>query len=131
MAAEQHAVEVIMARGFMSNMTTPAFLVDTRGTLVFFNDAAGLILGVRFEEAGPMEAAEWGARFKPRAADGESLAVSELPLSIALAEGRPAHSPLQIEAADGRTHQIEASAFPIVGRSGTTGAMAIFWERQA
>ncbi len=29
-----------MARGLMSNLTTPAFLVDEAGTLVFYNEGA-------------------------------------------------------------------------------------------
>src|ERR1700710_196159 len=47
MATEQRPVELILARGLMSNITTPAFLVDLLGTLVFFNDAAGELLGLR------------------------------------------------------------------------------------
>src|SRR5436309_3102501 len=45
-----------MARGFVANLTTPAFLVDQAGVLVFFNEAAGELLGVQFEEAGPIAA---------------------------------------------------------------------------
>ena len=62
-----------MARGFTSNLTTPAFLVDDAGNLIFFNEAAGHLLGVRFEEAGMMGPMEWGARFSPSAADGRPL----------------------------------------------------------
>src|SRR4051794_2665326 len=65
MAIDQRPVELILARGLMSNLTTPAFLVDTHGTLVFFNDAAGELLGLRYEEAGPMPLPEWGTRFIP------------------------------------------------------------------
>jgi PAS domain-containing protein len=125
----QHPVEVIMARGLMSNMTTPAFLVDNAGTLVFFNEAAGELLGIRFEEAGPMEPQEWGSRFTPTAMDGQPLAVEELPLSIALTQARPAHSPMRILSLAGDTWEIEVSAFPIIGRAGQSGAMAIFWNR--
>jgi hypothetical protein len=32
-----------------------------------------------------------------------------------------------IEADDGVERQIEVSAFPIVGRAGQSGALAIFW----
>jgi hypothetical protein len=88
-ASNQHPVEIIMARGFVSNITTPAFLVGTDGTLVFYNEAAGDLLGVGFEEAGPMPAHEWGSRFEPLGEDGAPLAVEDLPLSIALSEQRP------------------------------------------
>ena len=52
-----------MARGFMANLSTPAFLVDQQGVLVFYNEAAEEILGLTFAEAGPMPAEEWGAQF--------------------------------------------------------------------
>jgi PAS domain S-box-containing protein len=129
MAASQHPVELIMARGFTANLVTAAFLVDEAGTLIFFNEAAGDLLGISFEEAGPMSPEEWGGRFAPMSIEGRDLAVEDLPLSIALNDGRPAHRRLRIRAADGEVRDIEVSAFPIVGESGPHGAMAIFWER--
>ncbi|HET8822231.1 MAG TPA: PAS domain-containing protein [Thermoleophilaceae bacterium] len=129
MSGEQHPVELIMARGFMANLSTPAFLVDREGVLVFYNEAAEEILGLRFEEAGPMPAEEWVARFEPTGPDGESLRVEELPLGIALLEGRPAHAPLRVTSAAGGIEEIQATAFPVLGRAGQSGAIAIFWRR--
>ena len=130
MPSTQHPVEIIMARGFVSNLATPAFLVGVDGTLVFYNEAAGELLGVGFEEAGPMSATEWSARFDPAAADGSDLALEELPLGVALVQGRPAHGRLRIQAATGERRTIEATAFPIVGHEGQSGAIAIFWSEQ-
>jgi PAS domain-containing protein len=127
-SVEQHPVELIMARGFVSNLTTPAFLVDRKGTLVFYNEAAEDILGLAFSEAGPMPADEWSARFEPTGPDGEPIPVEELPLGIALLNGRPAHAPLRITSAAGRTEAIQATAFPVIGRAGQSGALAIFWR---
>ena len=129
MASQQHPVEVILARGFTSNLATPAFLVDQEGTLIFFNEPAGELLGVRFEEAGAMGPEEWGWRFAPTTLDGRPLQLQELPLTIALAESRPAHSPMRIRSSHGDLHEIEVTAFPVVGRSGPRGAIAIFWDR--
>src|SRR5437763_3307926 len=120
--AVQHPVELIMARGFTSNLATPAFLVDGAGNLIFFNEAAGELLGVRFEEAGAMGPAEWGGRFSPMALDGRPLVLEELPLSIALNDGRPAHAQMRIRSARGDHHDIEVTAFPVVGRAGPRGA---------
>ena len=128
MAAHQHPVEVILARGFTSNLATPAFLVDDQGNLIFFNEAAGELLGVRFEEAGAMGPQEWGGRFSPTDFDGTPLAPEELPLTIALSQSRPAHRPMRIRSARGESREIEVTAFPVVGRSGTRGAVAIFWD---
>jgi PAS domain-containing protein len=129
MASRQHPVEVIMARGFMSNLATPAFLVDPEGNLIFFNEPAGELLGIPFEEAGTMSAEEWGGRFDPKALDGHALALAELPLAIALSESRPAHRPMEISSAQGERREIEVTAFPVVGRTGPQGAIAIFWDR--
>ena len=117
-----------MARGFVSNLVTPAFLVGNDGTLVFYNEAAAELLGVGFEEAGPMPAQEWGTRFAPVGPDGHEMAVEELPLSIALSEGRAAHSALAIRSGGGEERKIEVTAFPIVGHEGRSGAIAIFWD---
>jgi PAS domain-containing protein len=124
----QHPVEIIMARGFASNIASPAFLVDAEGTLVFYNEAAAELLGVGFEEAGPMPAREWATRFEPTGPDGQPLALEETPLAIALSQARPAHRELRIRSAAGDQHTIEATAFPIVGHEGRSGAIAIFWS---
>src|SRR5436309_14110699 len=91
MASDQRPVELILARGLMSNLTTAAFLVDADGALVFFNEAAGEMLGLRYEEAGPMRLFDWGTRFKPLDDDGRQIAVEDLPLAVALRENRPVH----------------------------------------
>jgi PAS domain-containing protein len=126
-AVEPHPIELIQTRGLMSNLTTPAFLVDTAGTLVFFNDAAGELLGLRFEEAGPMEPQEWGTRFVPMRVDGSPFPVDELPLSVALSKELPSHERMRIRSASDTEHEIEVCAFPITGTEGTRGALAIFW----
>ena len=113
----------------MSNLATPAFLVDRRGALVFYNEAAEQILGLTFAEAGPMPAEEWSGRFEPTGLDGGHIRVEELPLGIALLEGRPAHAPLRITSASGRAEEIHATAFPVFGRGGLSGALAIFWRK--
>jgi PAS domain-containing protein len=127
-SAEPHPVELIMARGFMSNLSAPAFLVDRRGVLVFYNEAAEQILGITFAEVGPIPAEDWSDRFEPTGPDGHAIPVEEMPLGIALSQGRPAHGPLCIKSAGGHTEEIEATAFPVIGRGGLSGALAIFWR---
>ena len=118
-------IELILARSLMASLATPAFLVDVAATLVFFNDAAAGMLGVRFEEAGPMSADDWGTRFAPA---GSGLPIAELPLLIALNQERPVHRRLRIRSATGCVHRIEVTAIPIGGSGGVRGAMALFWE---
>jgi PAS domain-containing protein len=130
MAAAQQPVELILARGLLFNLATPGFLVDEDGLLLFYNDAAAELLGLRFEEVGEMQPEEWGTRFKPVDAEGDPIPVEELPLVRAL-RGEPAHSQMRITSAMGDVSEIEVTALPILGTGGRKGAVALFWPRRA
>src|SRR3954469_25342930 len=127
MAAAQRPIELIQARSLISSLTTAAFLVDEGGTLLFFNEAAGELLGMHFGDAGAMPPEDWGSRFRPREPGGRELAVEELPLTIALRDGNPGHARMEITGADGEDREIAVSAIPIRGKAGQHGAFAIFW----
>jgi PAS domain-containing protein len=124
----QKPIELILARNLMAGLSTPAFLVDRDGTIVFYNEAAGRLLGVRFEEFGQAPAQEWGSRFGPFDRDGRHIPYEDLPITKALRDGRPVHDRIQITSIDGANHLIEVSALPIVTTGGQKGAMAVFWE---
>ena len=124
----QQPLELILARNLLSSISTPAFLVDADGVLVFFNEAAGGLLGKRFEEAGKMGPEEWGTAFGPYDERGDPIPFEQLPLTIALREGRPCHDGFSITSARGEEHEIEVSALPLVSTDGGfRGALAIFW----
>ena len=126
----QKPIELILARNLMSSLSTPAFLVDQGGTLVFYNEAAGALLGKRFEEVGKVGAEEWGTMFGPFDADGSPIPYDELPLVLSVRQGRPAHSIFSIRSAEGTEHEIEVSAFPILTAHGSRGAIAVFWPTE-
>lgn len=123
-------LELILARNFLATLTTPGFLVDETGRLAFYNEAAGGLLGIRFEEAGPMGPEEWGTRFGPFDEEGKVIPIEELPLTIAFQSGRPAHARFRIRSVDGAGHDIEVTAFPIMAATGQRGAIAIFWSAE-
>ncbi|HEU5141619.1 MAG TPA: hypothetical protein VFU04_00520 [Solirubrobacterales bacterium] len=127
MTETQKPLELILARNLMSALSTPAFLVDEGGLLVFYNEAAGMLLGKRFEEVGTVGPEEWGAMFGPFDEGGEPIPYDELPLVVAVRNGRPAHASFEIRSTDGTDHEVEASAFPILTAHGTRGAIAVFW----
>ena len=127
MEASQRPLELILARNLLTAISTPAFLVDDEAQLLFYNEAAGALLGVSFEEAGRMSADQWTARFGPFERDGHPVSVEELDLTKALRDGRPAHHRFRIHSLDDSEHEIEVSAIPIVTTEGTRGALAIFW----
>ena len=120
-------LQLILARNLLSSLSTPAFLVDVEGNVLFFNEAAGGMLGRRYEETGKMLAGEWTSTFGPFDEDGEPIAFADLPLTAALRGNRPAHAGFRIRSAQGVHHQIEASALPIIGDSDFHGAMVVFW----
>ena len=111
----------------MSALSTPAFLVDEGGLLVFYNEAAGRLLGKGFDEVGHVGPSEWGNLFGPYDADGETISYEELPVVRAVRRGRPAHASFGVRAFDGKVHAVECSAFPILTAHGSRGGIAIFW----
>ena len=86
----QMAIELILGRQLISYLGVPMFLVDPRGDLLYYNEAAEAVLGIRFEETGRMLREEWSHVFSPTDADGNPIEPEDLPLVIALERGRPA-----------------------------------------
>lgn len=120
-------IELILARNFLASLSTPAFLVDAKGEIAFYNEAAGLLLGRRYEEAGPMPAEQWTSTFGPFDENDVPIPFQDLDLTQALKGNRPAHDSFCIRSATGTKHAIELSALPIVGVDGYRGAMVVFW----
>jgi PAS domain-containing protein len=127
MSAAQKPLELILARNLLSSISTPAFLVGGEGTLLFYNEAAGALIGRRFEETGTMTAEEWTTAFGPFDEQERPIPYDDVPLTRALRAGRPAHGNFRICVAGGTHQDIAASAIPIVGPGGSSGAIVIFW----
>jgi PAS domain-containing protein len=127
---QQKPLGLILARNFLTSLSTPAFLVETGGTLIFWNEAAGALLGMSFEEYGRKPADEWGRALGPFDADGNPIPLDDLPTTQAVREGRPAHAEFTIHSVNGTEHEIEASAVPIVEDGDQEGAMVFFWSRR-
>jgi PAS domain-containing protein len=126
--AGQKPIELILARNLISSLSTPAFLVDEGGVLIFYNEAAGSLLGKRFEEVGKVGPEQWGMMFGPIDESGDPIPYEELPLVLSIRQGRPAHANLNIRSADGSQHTIEVSALPILTPHGSRGGIAFFWR---
>ncbi len=125
----QMEIEVILSRHLAEYLAMPIFIVDVDGNLIFYNEPAESILGLRYDETGTMPASEWATLFEPVDLQGKPIPPGELPLMIALTQRHPAHRALWIRGLPGELHQIEVTAFPLVGQAGRfLGAVAIFWE---
>jgi PAS domain S-box-containing protein len=126
---KQRNLVLILARDLADKLASAVFVVDEEGTLAYFNEAAGEILGKSFAELGSMPMDEWVNAFRPRDLDGRELPPEEVPIVIALRERRPVHRQVQIESMDGELRGISATALPLFARSQDfVGACAIFWE---
>jgi PAS domain-containing protein len=126
----QHPIELILFRQLATLLAVPVFLVDDRGDLVYLNEPAEALLGIRLDEVDHLPFETWTAAFQPRTRDGVAEPVESLPLVRAVRDRKPAHGPLVITGQDGREHTIEITAFPLEGGRGRLlGGVAMFWER--
>jgi PAS domain-containing protein len=125
-------IELILVRHLGARLAVPLFLVDTDGTMVFYNEAAERVLGQRFDDAGEMTFDHWTSIFAVRDDAGEPLTLDELPLVKTLRSRRPAHSRFDITGLDGQRRTVEVAAFPLEGQGGMRlGSVALFWEPAA
>lgn len=127
----QKPLELILARNLLASLSTPAFLVGEEGALLYYNGAAGVMLGRGFEESGNLSAREWTSRFGPFDESDQPLPYDEIPATVAVRQNRPYHGTFRIRAPGGGQQEIAASAIPIVGLGGVSGgAIVIFWPVQ-
>ena len=125
----QKPLELILARNLLTSLSTPAFLVDGSGALIFYNEAAGALLGISFEEQGRLSADEWSHAVGPFGPDGNPMPIEEIPTTKALRRGLPAHGSFTVKSVKGESYEIESTALPIVAEGGQEGAMIFFWQR--
>ena len=124
-----HPIQIILTRQLAGYLSVPLFLVDPKGTLLFYNEPAEVILGRRFEETGALTAEEWSSAFTPLDDAGQPISYEDLPLRQTLAKQRPAYGRLVIRGMDGVVRPIEVASIPITGLQGEfLGAAALFWE---
>ena len=123
---QEQPLERILARNLVSIVSLAAILIDVEGRIVFYNDAAGEIVGSPFEEIGAMTREEWNTRFGPVDEQGAPVASDELPLAVAVREGRPAYARFRIHGKRGLL-EVETGALPLLGPAGYHGAMVFFW----
>ena len=127
----QQSVEMILMRQLASYLFVPVLVVDTTGTVVFYNEPAERILGVRFEETGRIgpEEVERLIELSDDPAAGPDEAGR--PMATALQQRRPAHARRWLLRRGDRVRlQVELTAFPVIDQEDRLlGAVAMFWER--
>ena len=125
----QKEIEVILTRQLASYLAMPIIIIDSTGTLLFYNEPAEVIFGMRFEETGELSADEWAQTLVATDEKVTPLAPETRPLLIALTERRPTHCDMWLQGLDHVRRHIEVTAFPLIGQAGGhLGAVGIFWE---
>lgn len=131
MMAPQQSLEMILLRQLASYLASPIWIMDASGDLLYYNEPAEELLGVQFDDAGPIQASDLASMFKVTDLNGEALPDSELPVVIALTKRLPAHRALQFHGLDGVRREVEVTAMPVVGQGDRfLGAFATFWESE-
>lgn len=117
------------AERFAMGLTTPVFIIDPDGNVLYYNEAAGNILGRNFADTGQISASAWTRIFLPTDESENPLLPDSLPLMIALQDLKPNYGTMWIRGFDNVRRHIGVTAFPIMESTGVLiGAMAIYWE---
>jgi PAS domain-containing protein len=123
---------LIVARSFATKLATPTVIIDSRGDLVYFNDAAAEVLGSSYLDLGELRASRWQELFQPQTLDEQPMTAEQTPGGLALLERRPVHDTFAIRGLDGLEREITVTAFPLFSRPDeVVGSMSIFWELPA
>jgi len=131
MPVSQRPLLLIQARNLITDLALPAILTDDEGRMIFYNEAAGALLGRRFEEVGPMSREDWAHEYGPFDEDGRAMAADSLPLATALRGGRPAQGSFKVRLGDRGLQEVEVSALPLLDIERYDGSLIVFWPIEA
>jgi len=127
--SQQRPIEMILLRQLASYLTIAIWMMDADGNLVYYNEPAERLLGVTFDDAGPIHADQLSDLFRATDFEGNPLADSALPIVEALLKQKPTHGEIRFCGMDGVWRDIEISAFPLEGQAARfLGVCATFWE---
>jgi PAS domain-containing protein len=115
---ESRPVELILAHNLSEHLASPVLLLDAKGTLIFFNEPAEPILGLRYEDVGELSVDDWTSRM-----DGD------LSFMGSVSSRRTACHDVLLRLADGTSRPFQAVTLPLTGREGRhLGAIIVLGE---
>ena len=107
----------------------PIVMVDTEGTLIYYNEPAEVILDQRYDETGEMPADVWSKMFAVEDEARNPIAQEGQPMMLALSERRPFTRTVWMRCGQGDWRHLNITAYPLIGEAGQfLGAQMIFWE---
>ncbi len=109
------SIQIILARQLASSLAMPILLVDTEGTLIYYNEPAEVILDQRFDETGEMPGAEWPRRFALADEERKPIAAEDRPMRRALSERRPISRVVWMRCGNREWRHVHITAFPLIG----------------
>jgi PAS domain-containing protein len=124
-----HGIELILMRQLASCLAMPIAISDALGQVIYVNEPAEAVLGMRFESVQALSGVPLAELLRATDLDGKPLSSSELPMRFAMEHRRPTHRKFRIASADGTERCVEGTAFPLVSQGGDhVGTVSIFWE---
>lgn len=125
----QQPLEMIILRQLASYLTIPMWMMDDAGDLIFYNEPAEALLGVQFDDVGPIRAEQLVGMWQVTDRDGELLPEAEFPVVAALTRQVAGHRAVRFQSKDGEWRDVEVTAIPIEGQGKRfLGVLAMFWE---
>ena len=124
-----HGIELILMRQLASCLAMPIVISDAHGQVIYVNEPAESIFGVRFESVQSVADVRVAEMLHATDLDGKPLSSAELPLRYAIENRRPVHRKFRISSAEGVARCVEGTAFPLVSQGGDhVGTVSLFWE---
>lgn len=126
---KQQPVEMVLLRQLASYLTLPVWMMDDGGDLIYYNEPAEKLLGINFDDAGPLHADQLAGMFRATDQQGEPIDDQDLPVVSALVNRKPSHGQIRFCGMDGVWRDVDISALPVEGQGARfLGIFATFWE---
>lgn len=125
----QQPVEMILLRQVASYLTIPIWMMDAAGNLVYYNEPAERLLGIQFDDVGPVHADQLGEMFRLTKTDGKPMDPFDFPVLVALEKRVPNSGEVRYCGMDGIWRDVAVTALPVEGQGNRfLGVFATFWE---
>lgn len=122
-------IQIILARQLASSLDMPILLMDTAGTLIYYNESAEAILGQQYDETGEMSEEEWSRLFAAEDDARNPIPPENRPIMLVLSERKPIARSMWLRCGDGDWRYLNITVYPLIGEGGQLlGAQMIFWE---
>jgi PAS domain-containing protein len=122
-------VELILLKQLASCLRIPIALLGPDGAVLYFNEPAEAVFGLRFEEVGGMDPDEWQSLLQPSDAFHVPLKREARPLMTALDQRIPSHGRVHLRTSSEEWSEVEVTGVPLVALGERfLGALSLFWR---